>query len=114
AELTAQGQYPSAVAGYGGDLQRTFAALGLPAGEVEETDFVRMTPEASGDYRVRTVNRLKEVMPDVQGLGARDAVYILEKQGLRVQVNGSGRVRRQSVEAGQPIRKNDKVWLELN
>ncbi|MDE5743130.1 MAG: PASTA domain-containing protein, partial [Bacteroidales bacterium] len=48
------------------------------------------------------------------GLGARDAVYILEKQGLRVQVNGSGRVRRQSVEAGQPIRKNDKVWLELN
>ncbi len=119
-ELTSKGHYPATAAGYGGDLQRTFAALGLPTGEVEETDFVRMTAGVSGDgaetgdYRVRTVNRLKEVMPDVQGLGARDAVYILEKQGLRVQVNGSGRVRRQSVEAGQPIRKNDKVWLELN
>lgn len=117
AELAAQGRYPSGAAGYGGDLQRTFAALGLPTGEIEETAFVRMTTGsdgASGDYRVRIVDRLKDVMPDVRGLGARDAVYILEKQGLRVQVSGSGRVKRQSVEAGQPIRKNDKVWLELN
>lgn len=118
AELAAQGLYPSAAAGYGGDLQRVFSALGLPVHDIEETAFVRMTagggPEETPDYRVRTVHRLKEVMPDVRGLGARDAVYILEKQGLRVQLSGRGRVRWQSVEAGQPIRKNDKVWLELN
>lgn len=111
ADLAAKGGYPAVAAGYGGDLQRAFSALGLPAdAEVEETAFVRM----GADRQVRTVHRMKEVMPDVRGLGARDAVYILEKQGLRVQLSGSGRVRRQSVEAGQPIRKNDKVWLELN
>lgn len=120
ADLAAKGRCPMVAAGYGGDLQRAFAALGVPAdAEVEETAFVRMTAMHDGTtapagYRVRTVHRMKEVMPDVRGLGARDAVYILEKQGLRVQLNGSGRVRRQSVEAGQPIRKNDKVLLELN
>lgn len=111
ADFAAKGWCPVVAAGYGGDLQRAFSTLGLPVdAEVEETAFVRM----GADRRVRTVHRMKEVMPDVRGLGARDAVYILEKQGLRVQLNGSGRVRRQSVEAGQPIRKNDKVLLELN
>lgn len=116
-DWVARGVYPTVAAGYGDDLQRAFAALGLPIGEVEETAFVRMTADDAAaevaDYRVRTVHRLKEVMPDVRGLGARDAVYLLEKQGLQVQVVGSGRVKRQSIEAGQAIRKGDKVMLEL-
>ena len=43
------------------------------------------------------------IMPDVTGMGARDAVYLLEKRGVRVRINGAGRVCRQSVPFGHAI-----------
>lgn len=100
---------PSA-AGYGADLQQAFACLGLPSSdEVEETAFVRMD-----NTEAYPVNSTKDLMPDVRGLGARDAVYLLEKQGLNVQVSGRGRVRWQSVNPGDAIARNNTVWIELN
>jgi cell division protein FtsI (penicillin-binding protein 3) len=42
----------------------------------------------------------KSIVPDVRGMGARDAVYILENAGLNVRVKGVGKVRSQSVQSG--------------
>ncbi len=53
-------------------------------------------------------------MPDVTGMGARDAVYIIESQGAKVQLKGRGKVRKQSKVAGVPIHKGEKIMLELN
>ncbi len=33
------------------------------------------------------------IMPDVTGMGLKDAVYMLENSGLQVQVQGKGKVR---------------------
>jgi cell division protein FtsI (penicillin-binding protein 3) len=52
-------------------------------------------------------------MPDVTGMGIRDALYVLENAGLRVQVNGRGSVVRQSVTAGSPVQHGELVALEL-
>jgi cell division protein FtsI (penicillin-binding protein 3) len=52
-------------------------------------------------------------MPDVTGMGIRDALYVLENAGLRVQVNGRGSVLRQSVTAGSPVQHGELVALEL-
>lgn len=52
-------------------------------------------------------------VPNVIGMGAKDAVYLLEMKGLRVKVNGVGRVRRQSVPAGNQIRKGQTVTLTM-
>ncbi len=56
----------------------------------------------------------KPLMPDVTGMPAMDAISILENLGLEVRINGKGVVKRQSVSAGQKIKSNQKVNLELS
>ena len=60
-------------------------------------------------------NQLGEkVMPDVKGMELMDALPLLENIGLKVEVKGIGRVKSQSIIAGQKIDKNQKVVLELS
>ena len=51
--------------------------------------------------------------PDVRGLGARDAVYLLEAAGLKVQLSGKGRVKKQSIAPGSKIARGSKCIIEL-
>ena len=53
------------------------------------------------------------VVPDMQGMGARDALQLLQKVGLRGRVSGKGRVVRQSVAPGQKADKGHLVSLTL-
>ena len=53
-------------------------------------------------------------MPDVRGMGLRDALFLLESRGLRVRFTGSGAVTRQSIPAGETIRTGASVMLELH
>ena len=53
------------------------------------------------------------LVPNVVGMGAKDAVYLLEKQGLKVRLNGIGRVRRQSIPAGNRAVKGRTIALTL-
>ena len=55
----------------------------------------------------------QEVVPSVIGMGAKDAVYLLESHGLRVRLSGVGRVKRQSIAAGSRLRKGQTVLLTL-
>jgi cell division protein FtsI (penicillin-binding protein 3) len=54
------------------------------------------------------------LMPDLLGLSAKDALFILERRGLRVQLSGSGRVKRQSIDKGMRIQKGEKIILQLS
>ena len=53
------------------------------------------------------------LMPNVVGMGAKDAVYLLESAGLKVHLSGIGRVRRQSLPTGSRIVKGRTVTLTL-
>ncbi len=53
------------------------------------------------------------IAPDVTGMGARDAVFILESRGLKVTLNGRGKVVSQSYPAGKVIMKGCRCHLEL-
>ena len=53
-------------------------------------------------------------MPELKGMGLKDAVYICENMGLRLNVRGKGKVGTQSIVAGQTINKGQLVQLELN
>ena len=54
------------------------------------------------------------VMPDLSGLSAKDALFILERRGLRVQLSGSGKVKHQSIDKGMRIQKGEKIILVLS
>lgn len=54
------------------------------------------------------------LIPDVTGMGLKDAVYVLENKGLKTIVNGRGKVISQSLVAGMPYRKGEQIILTLN
>ena len=53
------------------------------------------------------------LVPRVVGMGAKDAVYLMERAGLRVSLSGAGRVVRQSILPGQRARAGQSVVLTL-
>jgi cell division protein FtsI (penicillin-binding protein 3) len=53
-------------------------------------------------------------VPDVSGLGLKDAVYLLEKEGMRITIKGKGKVLSQSVPAGTKINKGQAIMLLLS
>ena len=61
----------------------------------------------------RKDNNSLTVAPDVTGMGARDAVYQLERRGLKVKVHGRGKVKHQSFPAGKTITDGAECILTL-
>lgn len=61
----------------------------------------------------RTGDTANGLMPDVTGMGARDAVFLIESRGARVVLKGRGKVKHQSKPAGTQMRKGEKITLEL-
>lgn len=55
----------------------------------------------------------KGFVPDVSGMGLKDAVYLLEKQGLFIRINGKGKVRAQSIAPGTVAQRGQEIILEL-
>lgn len=54
------------------------------------------------------------IMPDLEGYGLRDAVFRLEKMGLRVKATGVGRVTKQSLRPGEKTTRGETVELTLD
>ena len=61
----------------------------------------------------KIVEKYGTVMPDLKGFPAKDALYILENMGLKVSIKGSGKVVKQSIPKGAPVKKNQEIKLTL-
>jgi cell division protein FtsI (penicillin-binding protein 3) len=64
-------------------------------------------------YRPHALAIADNSVPDVLGMGARDAVYLLEKSGLRVNLTGSGKVVSQSFAPGSRVVKGTTISITL-
>jgi len=53
-------------------------------------------------------------IPNVVGMSAKDAVYLLENCGITVVVEGRGLVSWQSISSGVRIKKDDKIKIKLS
>lgn len=56
----------------------------------------------------------KGIVPNLNGLSAKDALFLLENSGFHVKLYGMGSVKKQSLEAGQKFNKGDKITLILS
>jgi cell division protein FtsI (penicillin-binding protein 3) len=103
---------PRIIAGRRSDLITTFKNLNYPVTSAGEGEWatVRIDPDT-----VKVNNRIiqNDKIPNVLGMSARDATYILERLGLRVNINGIGIVRRQSPNPGANINQNEEITLHL-
>jgi len=68
------------------------------------------------DSLVRIAPRLirDNLVPNVVGMGLRDAIFLLENQGLDVKVKGHGMVRQQSLQAGARIQNGQIIEITLS
>ena len=102
----------------GGDLRAAGSvmdALRIPYRATETAEWGTAESDDKGvTLRMRRTGEDANVMPDVHGLGARDAVFLLEQQGAKVIVQGLGQVVKQSVSPGQPLTKGETVTLTLD
>lgn len=62
---------------------------------------------------IHTSEADRTTMPDVMGMGLKDALYMLESRGLHVTFTGKGSVRSQSIPAGRKIRAGQHVAITL-
>jgi cell division protein FtsI (penicillin-binding protein 3) len=64
---------------------------------------ITLTPKAIDEKKI----------PKVIGMGAKDAVFLLESMGLKVQMSGIGKVRSQSIPPGNTLVKGKTIQLKL-
>ena len=62
---------------------------------------------------LKTTKLNNKLVPNVVGMGAKDALYLLESNGLKVHLSGIGRVNKQSIPAGTTLRKGQTITLTL-
>jgi cell division protein FtsI (penicillin-binding protein 3) len=58
-------------------------------------------------------NFQEKTVPNVVGMGLRDALYLLENAKIRVVVKGVGKVRSQSVKPGRSVNDAPSITLFL-
>jgi cell division protein FtsI (penicillin-binding protein 3) len=94
-------------------------ALKLPTKSTATEDgYVSRNPSDSTRISLQTNNlesQLKKgIVPNLNGLSAKDALFLLENSGFHVKLYGIGSVKKQSIEAGQKFNKGDKITLILS
>jgi len=94
-------------------------ALKLPTkSNATEDGYVSRNPTDSTRVSLQTNNlesQLKKgIVPNLNGLSAKDALFLLENSGFHVKLYGMGSVKKQSIEAGQKFNKGDKITLILS
>ncbi|MCH5176436.1 MAG: transpeptidase family protein [Prevotellaceae bacterium] len=105
---------PNVKAGDGLAAQKVLNRLGVSySGAVQSASLA--TAEIRGEgVDFTSVESNLETMPNLTGLGARDAVYAIESRGMKARLSGVGKVRSQSMAAGSKVVKGTVVRVELN
>lgn len=106
-------KYPSTIYGYSTDLKTVYSELGMiqKKTSVEEqwSSVIIKNKQASFYTKTQHTN----ILPNLLGMTAKDAIYILEKLGYNVRVKGRGKVYKQSVKAGSPVVKGKEIRIYL-
>lgn len=107
---------------YGDSEEVDYTKIPIRAvGDEEAIDYIRREFDLK-DYTLEYTRKeelkddyiKKSVMPNVVGLGLKEALSRIEAVGLSVVVTGKGRVVRQSIIEGVKVKKGDRVTITLS
>ncbi len=85
----------------------------LPSYGQAGSDWAVLQATSSDSVKILTRRMPKSQVPNVVGLGLRDAVYALENKGLKVEVSGVGKVAQQSIKPGTRLGNYKSIKLIL-
>jgi cell division protein FtsI (penicillin-binding protein 3) len=103
---------PSVKGGYYKDVTQVLKHLGVRFQLNTSAKWVE-ADSLNHSIHLNAVQLRKSGVPNVKGMTAKDAVYLLELKGLSVSLKGYGRVVLQSLNPGTEIHKGQLVKLEL-
>ncbi|MDR7131201.1 cell division protein FtsI (penicillin-binding protein 3) [Algoriphagus sp. 4150] len=105
-------QMPFVKAGKAEELQGIFRELGLKASAANPEEWVKTVSHATS-VEMNVNDTDQSLVPDVSGLPLRDALFILENKGMKVNYSGKGRVKGQSISPGTQLTPNTTINLVL-
>lgn len=107
------GTFPTIRAGYYDELKILCDELGI-SNHPEEPDVEWVRTKVDNNAITWRRNHADaDLVPNVQGMTLRDAIYLLENSGLKVSITGAGRVQKQSVSPGRRVSKGTTIKIEL-
>lgn len=94
------------------DICTIYNTIGVSVVSNGETEWVSAKAQGAS---VELVERkiIENLVPNVTGMGLKDAIYLLENSGLKVNVIGSGIVRKQSLKVGTKVMNGREIIIEL-
>ncbi|WP_455108651.1 penicillin-binding protein [Porphyromonas sp.] len=92
-------------------LLQLLEQMGLPAPRLgaKAPTYIRIDSAA----RISALPMTAHDIPDLRGMSAMDAVYLLRSRGYRVQLVGAGNVVSQSIPAGTAAARGSEIILQL-
>ncbi len=111
--LSVEKSYPKSKAGNVFETLQAYAHLNyFPKIQAQDAEWIYCSLDSNGiKLNERTV--IENLVPNVVGMGLKDALVLLENHGLSVSVAGRGKVYKQSVMAGSNFQKGDHIIIEL-
>ena len=108
--------YVYQVSGMKKDLNNIFTAF-----KYNETDSVTtgswrtsLLQDGNAKLIADNLSTTSNKIPDLSGMGLKDAVYLLENMGLRVSATGRGKVVTQSLPQNADFKKGESIKIQLN
>lgn len=104
---------PPTKAGQSKATQKVYKSFGYKPLFASKSEYYNIIDTSAGAVYQENTER-RGVMPNVAGMGLKDALYLLGNAGLKTKVAGSGKVISQSIAAGTKVGRGLGVQIELN
>jgi cell division protein FtsI (penicillin-binding protein 3) len=105
--------YPIHATGLLAELEMIYDKLDIPLDDDQTDSEWALSVKSDSIVKLEKKTIKEGMVPSVKGMGAKDAVFILESMGLKVSLSGRGFVREQSIPPGSKVVKGSQINLKL-
>ena len=103
---------PEVHAGNHDDLLKLFKKLHIPYHFQSNSSWLKLSPK-NNRFQLEGLKFPENKVPDVSGMTAKDAVFLMESRGLSVRLEGAGKVKTQSIAPGTEIHAGLVIKLSM-
>jgi len=105
---------PAVRAGARNDIENIYSVFDCKLFFADDLPWVVSSVKSSDTVMVSGREMIPNLVPNVVGMGLKDAMYVLENSGLRVRFAGRGVVRTQSIRPGIRIAEGNVIFIQLS
>jgi len=100
-------------AGYTRDIKNVFSKMNVSYSDSTMQNNWSSVYAKNARPVVKGASVQGKFMPNVKGMGLKDALYLLENSGIKVVAKGRGKIVSQSIPPGTPLTRGFTVLVEL-